>query len=128
MIYQWEVGGAGLDQVVEDYFGGLGASGPQPVDRFAERLLRAVAEDAAQLDAIIRRHSNRWSPERMALIVRHLLRMAIAEIRSEGTPPRVVIDEALEIGKRFAGDESTAFLNGVLDAVRRELSETVEAA
>ena len=128
MIYQWDVGGAGLDQVVEDYFGGLVASGPQPVDRFAERLLRAVAEDAAHLDAIIRRHSNRWSPERMALTVRNLLRMAIAEIRSEGTPPRVVIDEALEIGKRFAGDESTAFLNGVLDAVRRELAETVKAS
>ena len=127
MIYQWEAAGASPDDVVADYFGVLAQDGPHPVDRFAERLFRDVAAEAADLDAIIRRHASRWSPERMSLIVRYLLRMAISEMHSGRTPPNVVIDETLEIGKRFAGDESTSFLNGVLDAVRRELAGSARA-
>lgn len=120
MIYQWDVGGGSPEQVVADYFGGLSHDGARPVDRFAERLFRGVADGAPDLDAVIRRHASRWSPERMSLMVRHLLRLAISELRSGKTPPNVVINEALEIGKRFAGEESTAFLNGVLSAVSSE--------
>lgn len=128
MIYQWEVGGADPDKVVADYFGVLARDGTDSVDRFAEQLFREVAEEATGLDAIIRRHSSRWSPERMTMIVRHLLRLAISEMQHRRTPPQVVIDEALEIGKRFAGGESTAFLNGVLDAVRSELARPAKSS
>lgn len=127
MIYQWEAAGTSPDEVVANHFGVLAQDGPHPVDRFAERLFREVAAEAADLDAVIRRHASRWSPERMSLIVRHLLRMAISEMNSGRTPPSVVIDETLEIGKRFAGDESTSFLNGVLDAVRKELAGSPSA-
>ena len=120
MIYQWGLGGGSPEKVVGDFFGGLAGDGPRPVDPFAERLFLGVTEEVGELDAIIRRHSSRWSPERMSTIVRDLLRLALAELRWAKTPPQVVIDEALEIGKRFAGDEATAFLNGVLDAARRE--------
>ena len=120
MIYQWGIGGSSPEKVVGDFFGGLAGDKPRPVDPFAERLFLGVTEEVGELDTIIRRHSSRWSPERMSTVVRDLLRLAIAELRWAKTPPQVVIDEALEIGKRFAGDDSTAFLNGVLDAARRE--------
>lgn len=127
MIYQWECGGGSPDKVVGDYFGGLVGDGPSPGDPFAERLFRNVAEHAPALDAIIRRHAIRWSPERMSLVVRNLLRLAIEEMRWAQTPPSVVIDEAVEIGRRFAGDDATAFLNGVLDAARQQLAHEAQA-
>ncbi len=127
MIYQWECGGGSPDKVVGDYFGGLVGDGPGPVDPFAERLFRSVADQAPELDAIIRRHAKRWSPERMSLVVRNLLRLAIEEMRWTQTPASVVIDEAVEIGRRFAGDDATAFLNGVLDAARQQLAQEAQA-
>ncbi len=123
MVYQWQAGGGPPEKVVEDYFGGLAQDGPSDVDPFAVQLFRSVTDDAHELDQIIRRHASHWSLERMSLVVRHLLRLGIAELRSRQTPATVIIDEALEIGKRFAGDESTAFLNGVLEAARKEFAE-----
>ena len=127
MIYQWECGGGSPDKVVGDYFSGLVGDRPGHIDPFAERLFRGVADHAPELDAIIRRHASRWSPERMSLVVRNLLRLAIEEMRWAQTPPSVVIDEAVEIGRRFAGDDTTAFLNGVLDAARRQLVDEAQA-
>ncbi len=121
MIYQWEMGGASPETVVTDFFSGLAQDGPCPVDPFAKRLFLDVAGDVDQIDPLIQRFAQHWSPERMSPVVRHLLRLSISEIRS-GTPPRVVINEAVEISRRFAGDESTAFVNGILDAVAREQS------
>jgi N utilization substance protein B len=123
MIYQWQVGGGPPEKVVEDYFGRLARDKPSAVDPFAVRLFRSVTDDAAELDEIIRRHASRWSLERMSLVVRYLLRLAIAELRARQTPATVIINEALEIGKRFAGDESTGFLNGVLEAARKEFAQ-----
>lgn len=127
MTYQWECGGGSPDKVVDDYFGGLTGDSPGSVDPFAERLFRSAADHAAELDAIIRRHASGWSPERMSPVVRNLLRLAIEEMRWAQTPPTVVIDEAVEIGRRFAGDDATAFLNGVLDAARRQLAHEAPA-
>ncbi len=121
MIYQWEMGGGSPEQVVAAFFGGLAQDGPCPVDPFAERLFLEVSGEADQLDALIRRFAKHWSTERMSPVVRHLLRLAISEIRS-GTPASVVINEAVEISRRFAGDESTAFVNGILDAVSKDAS------
>ena len=128
MLYQWDVGGGSVDKVVGDYFGRLAHDEPQPVDPFAERLFRGVASEVDRLDEIIRQHAKGWSPERMSKLVRHVLRLAISELRSARTPQRVVIDEALEIGKRFAGENSTSFLNGVLESVRKEIHGNKDSA
>lgn len=123
MTYQWDTSGAEPDKVVHDFFEWMAADGPLPVDPFAERLFLAVTESKDELDSIIERHaSRRWAPERLAQIVRQLLRLAICEMRLEDTPALVVIDEALEIGKRFDGGESTAFVNGILEAARSEMT------
>ena len=116
MIYQWDAGGADPDQVVADFFGRLASDDPQPVDAFAERLFREAAENVAELDAIIARHSaDRWQPSRIEPVVRHLLRLALAELRGGETHPAIVINETLEIGKRYDGDASTRFMNGILN-------------
>lgn len=116
MIYQWDAGGADPDRVVADFFGRLASDDPQPVDAFAERLFREAAENVAELDAIIARHSaDRWQPSRIEPVVRHLLRLALAELRGGDTHPAIVINETLEIGKRYDGDASTRFLNGILN-------------
>lgn len=120
MIYQWEVGGGTAERVVRDYFGKLAGSSPVDVDPFAETLFNSVVDDAQALDDVIQRHAREWSLDRISIVVRQLLRLAIAELRAGETPASVVIDEALEVGKRFAGSESTAFVNGILDAARRE--------
>ncbi len=117
MIYQWDAGGADPDRVVSDFFGHLTSDEPQPVDGFAEQLFRDAASSAAELDEIISEHSaDRWQPKRIEPVVRHLLRLALAELRRGETPPAIVINETLEIGKRFDGDASTRFMNGILNA------------
>ena len=123
MTYQWAIGGGEPRKVVQDFFEYLAGDSPQPVDAFAECLFLAVAESKDELDAIIERHATkRWAPGRLALVVRHLLRLAICEMRSGETPAVVVINEALEIGKRFDGEESTRLVNGILEAARAEMA------
>ncbi len=120
MIYQWEVGGSSAERVIEDFFNGAGQDQARPTDRFAEQLFLDVAGQSADLDVIIRRHASGWRVERMARIVHYLLRLGVAELRQGQTPPSIVIDEMLDIGRRFAGDEPVRFVNGILEAVRKE--------
>ncbi len=123
MIYQWEVSGGTEDHVVQRFFAHFSARDAS-ADPFAESLFRSVATASGDLDATISRHARRWSLERIALVVRCLLKLAIAELRARRTPPQIVINEALEVSKRFAGAESTSFVNGVLEAARKELGST----
>ena len=92
---------------------------------FAERIVRGAVADAVRIDALIRSASENWRLERMANVDRNVLRLAIYELLHEiSTPPAVVIDEAIEIAKRFGGEESGQFVNGVLDAVRKTILDT----
>ena len=90
-------------------------------DPFLELLVQGTMRKKAEIDERITRYSERWRIERMPAVDRNILRMAIYEMLEGGTPPAVVIDEAIELGRRFSGDESTPFINGVLDSVRKEL-------
>ncbi len=89
---------------------------------FADDLYRVATARAAEIDGIIERHSQNWRLERMPVVDRNLLRGAIAEMLAyPATPGPIVINESLEIAKRYAAPESIHFLNGVLDAVAREM-------
>ena len=91
---------------------------------FADDLLRIATEREDEVDGLISKHAQNWRLERMAVVDRNLLRAAIAEmIGYPKTPAAVVINETLEIARRYAASESITFLNGVLDAVGRELLE-----
>ena len=76
-----------------------------------------------EIDAILTAHAQNWRVERMAVIDRLVLRLAIYEMLAEAeTPARVIINEALELARTYSGDEAVGFVNGVLDAVRKELN------
>ena len=88
---------------------------------FAEELMRGVSEKRESLDAHIARCARNWRLERMAAVDRNILRLATYELTRGDAPATVIIDEAIELARRFGDDPSPAFVNGVLDAVAREL-------
>ncbi len=94
-----------------------------PRDEFMEKLVRGTVDHHERIDASIAEHSEHWRLERMPAVDRNLLRLAVFEMMELGTPPPVVIDEALELARKFSGQESVPFINGVLDAVRRAMPQ-----
>jgi N utilization substance protein B len=97
---------------------------PEP-DPFMEQLVRGTLERTGDIDRRIASRSEHWRIERMPAVDRNILRMAIYEMTEKLSPAPVVINEALELAHRFSGDESVAFVNGVLDAIRREEEQEV---
>ena len=93
---------------------------PGEADEFMEALVRGATSRAASIDERIAAKSEHWRLDRMPAVDRNILRLAVYEMSEVGTPPPVVIDEALELARKFSTDESVAFINGVLDAVRRD--------
>ena len=89
---------------------------------FADELYRIANERAEEIDALIEKYAQNWRLERMAVVDRNLLRAATAEMLAyPKTPTAVIINETLEIAKRYAAPESINFLNGILDAIGRDL-------
>lgn len=101
---------------------------PEGARAFAEQLVRGVSEQREGLDARLGRCARNWRVERMAAVDRNVLRLAAYELLCAETPASVVIDQAIELARRFGGEPSPGFVNGVLDAVARELgrAETSE--
>jgi N utilization substance protein B len=96
---------------------------PEGARAFAKELVTGVARHRERIDALLAAHATHWRLERMAAVDRNLLRLAIYEMAWGGTPASVVIDEAIELARRFGSDRSPAFVNGVLDAIGRTLAE-----
>jgi N utilization substance protein B len=92
---------------------------PKP-DRFMEELVRGTVASAAEIDKKIEAKSENWRLGRMAVVDRNILRLAIFEMEQNALPAPVIIDEALELARQFSNDESLPFINGILDAVRRQ--------
>jgi N utilization substance protein B len=96
----------------------------EDVRAFADELFRIASERAEEIDQVIERNAQRWRIERMAAVDRNLLRASVAECLGHPETPRpIIINEALEIARRFSTPESVTFINGVLDSVARELPE-----
>lgn len=94
-----------------------------PRDRFLEELVRGATDRLADIDQKISAHSQHWRLERMPSVDRNILRLAIFELMQRSLAPAVIIDEALELARRFSGNDSVGFVNGVLDAVNRSLNQ-----
>jgi N utilization substance protein B len=121
-LYFWEVGRAPLDEALAIVFAEHLADASEAVRRFAEAIVRGTVADLASVDRVIEEHSAHWRLERLAVIDRLILRMAIWELRHEpDTAPAVVLDEAIELARAFGTEDSARFVNGVLDAVRKTL-------
>jgi N utilization substance protein B len=126
MLYQMEIGKQTPDEVRKLFWlSRENDSKDDPATRgFAEDLFRVATEKQPQIDALIEQHAQNWRLERMPAVDRNLLRTAIAEmIGFPSTPHPIIINESLEVGRRYAAPESIHFLNGVLDAVARTLLE-----
>jgi N utilization substance protein B len=94
---------------------------PRSAVVFARELAVGVFDRVRELDEILGAHARNWRVSRMAVVDRNVLRLAVYELRDTDTPVAVVIDEAVDLARRFGSDSSPAFVNGVLDAVAREL-------
>ena len=98
---------------------------PEGARLFAAELVRGTTEHLEEIDACITGHATNWRLERMAAVDRNTLRIAAWEILYGKTPPAVAIDEAVSLARRFGGDRSSAFVNGILDALARAVAERV---
>jgi transcription antitermination protein NusB len=95
---------------------------PREVRAYAREVVVGVWENRAELDRLIRRTSKNWRVERMSRVDRNILRIAIYEVlHRKDVPPKVSIDEAVELGKRYGTEESGAFINGILDHIYNQL-------
>jgi N utilization substance protein B len=100
---------------------------PDGARAFAEELVSGVAEQREALDGRIGRCARNWRVERMAAVDRNVLRLAAFELGRDDAPASVIIDQAIELARRFGDDPSPAFVNGVLDAVAREFRSNAPA-
>jgi len=90
--------------------------------RFTDLLVRGCYKRRKEIDGLLKKYSEHWKLSRMSTVDRNILRLAVFELLyQEETPPKVVINEALEVAKRFSTPESVSFLNGILDAIKKEI-------
>ena len=121
MLFQWEQGKHPPQHVIYSFLGPLKLD-PQ-VEQFARDLFEGTVAEVEVLDQRLREHAENWRLERMAAVDRNLLRLALYELlHYSETAPAVVINEAIEIARRFSGKDSMNFVNGVLDAIRKKLA------
>jgi N utilization substance protein B len=123
ILYLWDVRRQAVSEAIEAYYETLYSeeSRVRPArDPFLDDLVAGAVEHAAEIDGRITAHAEHWRIERMPAVDRNILRLAAYEMLYAGTPAAVVIDEALELARRFSGEDSVQFINGVLDAIRRE--------
>ena len=116
--------GARLDELVRDYWAQLSEAEPEEAARaFATRLATGTLAHLGEIDERIKSRAEHWRISRMAVVDRNVLRLAVYEFLYEQTPRTVAINEALEIARRFSTFEATQFINGILDAIKRDLDQ-----
>lgn len=122
-LYAFELGGGDADHVMKTVLSREEAEDAAS-GRFAQALFLRTLDHEAEIDEIIGRHLENWDFERVALVDRIVLRMAICEFLAfDDIPPKVSINEAIEVAKRFSTVKSGKFINGILDAVLLELQQ-----
>jgi N utilization substance protein B len=129
ILYQWDIGRGDVGRAAETFFAWQWPNADPPSDElraFASGLARDTVDRLPSIDPLIADTAERWRPERMAVLDRLILRMAICELmRDRTTPPAVVINEALELARTFSTEESVKFINGMLDAIRKTIDGQV---
>ena len=125
MLYQWEVGRLSMFEVRQTFWTHA-PDGLEPLAEdqraFATMLADGVAAKVADVDPLIAEAAEHWRIERMNVMDRLVLRLAVYEfLHQPATPAKVIINEALELARTFSSDEAVGFINGILDAIRRKL-------
>ena len=124
ILYQWDLARRDIVKTADTFFDLQWPNTDPPAEdlrTFATALARDTAARLDEIDPLIADTAERWRPERMAILDRLILRMAICEMLRDATPPAVIINEALELARTFTTEESVKFINGMLDAIRKKL-------
>ena len=121
MLFQWEMSPQDPAKLEAKFW--RGAKAAASTRTFANQVFEGALREAPALDEIIGKHSENWRFERLAAIDRAILRLAVYELRAAETPPKVVLNEAVELAKRFSSEEAAGFVNGVLDSVHKSLQD-----
>lgn len=129
ILYQWDMRQIPVDECIrlfnETLYTETDRPAKEPDSSFVDSLVRGTVERQSEVDEMIKKHLDHWRIERMPTVDRNVLRLATFELMFTATPPAVVIDEALELARRFSNDESVQFVNGVLDAAHKEIAAAV---
>jgi N utilization substance protein B len=123
VLFQWDARKNTASESIDAFYGSLSSEEGEAItkrDAFLEKLVHGTVADITEIDGQITRHAEHWRLERMPAVDRNILRLAVYELLHTDTPAPVLIDEAIELARRFSGKESVQFVNGVLDAVRRD--------
>jgi N utilization substance protein B len=126
MLFQWDMGKQDPSKIEAGFW--KNAKAQESTRKFANELFENAAARCAELDPIISRHAQNWRIERMSAIDRAILRLALCEIRNTSTPSKVIINEALELAKKFSTEEAAPFINGILDAATKAATEKAVSA
>jgi N utilization substance protein B len=120
MLYEHDVGKHAPETILETFW--EMNEQPEKVREFASALFRGTIQRLKEIDRLIQSHTKNWRLTRMAAVDRNVLRLAVFELISDvKTPDTVVINEALEIAKKFSTNESAQFVNGILDSIKNDL-------
>jgi N utilization substance protein B len=121
MLFQWDLGRNSPEQVIANFLEPR-ALDPQ-TEGFARSLFEGAVREAPALDSLVRSQAQHWRLERMAAVDRNILRLALYELfHVPENPPAVVINEALELARRFSTVDSVDFVNGILEGVRKSVA------
>ena len=131
MLFQYDIAQPPVDELAGSYWEAFGDDMGNVARDFSNNLALGAISRLEEIDDLIKRRAEHWRIKRMAVVDRNILRLAIYEFLHEAdTPKTVVINEALEIARRFSTFEATQFINGILDAIKRDLesNQTASAA
>jgi N utilization substance protein B len=120
MLFQWDMSRQDAAKLEAKFW--RAAKAEDSTRAFANKLFEGASKDADELDALIVQHAKNWRLERMAIIDRAVLRLAIYELRTAETPHKVIINEAVDLAKKFSSEDAGSFVNGILDAVHKTLT------
>jgi len=129
MLFQYDIAQPRVDDLAGSYWEAFGDDMGNVARDFSNNLALGAISRLDEIDALIKRRAEHWRIQRMAVVDRNILRLAIYEFLYEAdTPKTVVINEALEIARRFSTFEATQFINGILDAIKRDLESNQSAS
>jgi transcription antitermination protein NusB len=118
ILFLWDTNAQAQDDLADQIVSDAQADGGTAA--LATKLAHGAWEQRQQIDELVEKHAPQWPPRRQPGVDRGIIRLAVWELRNTDTPPKVVIDEAIELAKHFSTEQSPAFVNGVLDAILKE--------
>ncbi len=121
MLFQWEMQSQEPRSVQASFW--KNARAEKRTRDFADQLFEGTTAGVGTIDPLLEQHAQHWRLGRMAAVDRNILRLAVHELLAADTPPKVVINEALELAKKFSSEEASSFINGILDAVAKSLEK-----